>query len=103
MKRPFLTAVLGRTCFLVVTLTSGVLLSQQQGPKWVAMDYGPYITHSFQAAEPSGNIAYKGIRIRLGDAGESVLFDSDKFLHSVHDFLHHSDDFLHSAHSALSL
>ena len=77
MKRPFLTAVLGRTCFLVVTLASGVLLSQQQDPKWVAMDYGPYMTHSFQAAEPSGNIAYKGIRIRLGDAGESVLFDSD--------------------------
>jgi hypothetical protein len=41
------------------------------------MDYGPYMTHSFQAAEPAGNIAYKGIRIRLGDSGESVLFDSD--------------------------
>ena len=47
------------------------------GRKWIDMDYGPYMTHSFQASRPERNIAYKGIRIRLGSSGESVLFDSD--------------------------
>ena len=77
MNHRCLTPLLGRVFFLVITLVSFPLLAQQKSPKWIAMDYGPYMTHSFQAAEPAGNIAYKGIRIRLGDSGESVLFDSD--------------------------
>ncbi|MCA9268580.1 MAG: hypothetical protein KDA41_08925 [Planctomycetales bacterium] len=35
------------------------------------------MTHSFQAAQPGGNIAYKGIKIRLGENGAAVLFDTD--------------------------
>ena len=50
---------------------------QLTGRKWIDMEYGPYMTHSFQASVPEGNIAYKGIRIQLGDEGEAVLFDSD--------------------------
>ncbi|MEE2641094.1 MAG: DUF6797 domain-containing protein [Planctomycetota bacterium] len=45
--------------------------------KWVEMDYGPNMTHSFQVVDaPGRNIAYKGMKIRLGDRG-SMLFDED--------------------------
>ena len=47
------------------------------GKRWIDMDYGPYMTHSFQASRPAGNIAYKGIKIRLGESGQSMLFDTD--------------------------
>ncbi len=49
---------------------------------WEAMDYGPFLTASIEAPEPAGNLAYKGLAIRLagafgGQAGEAVLFDTD--------------------------
>ena len=46
------------------------------GKKWIDMDYGPWMSHSFQAGEPDGNIAYKGKWIRLPDS-QSMLFDTD--------------------------
>jgi hypothetical protein len=73
-----LTPSLGLTSTLLILLATSPLLAQKgQDPKWIAMDYGPYSTHSFQASEPPGNIAYKGIRIQLGDDGASILFDCD--------------------------
>ena len=68
--------------FMVVTGPAGLPAQQREarqltGRKWIDMEYGPYMTHSFQASVPEGNIAYKGIRIQLGDEGEAVLFDSD--------------------------
>ena len=47
------------------------------GKRWIDMDYGPYMTHSFQASRPDKNIAYKGLKIRLGDDGQAMLFDTD--------------------------
>ena len=47
------------------------------GKRWIDMDYGPYMTHSFEASRPKGNIAYKGLKIRLGDGGQAMLFDTD--------------------------
>ena len=49
----------------------------ETGKRWIDMDYGPYMTHSFQASRPAKNIAYKGVKIRLGDGGQSMLFDTD--------------------------
>ena len=68
--------------FLLGTGPAGLPAQQPQarqltGRKWIDMEYGPYMTHSFQASVPEGNIAYKGIRIQLGEEGEAVLFDSD--------------------------
>jgi len=52
------------------------------GKQWIDMDYGPYLTGSIQVSP--GNIAYKGLAIRLdeGTGGVSagnqfVLFDKD--------------------------
>ncbi len=52
------------------------------GKPYIDMDYGPYLTASLQVEK--GNIAYKGIAIRLdeGSGGvsqgnEFVLFDTD--------------------------
>ena len=52
------------------------------GNRWEDMDYGPFLTTSIEAPEPSGNIAYKGIAIPLHKAwdarrGESIVFDTD--------------------------
>jgi hypothetical protein len=55
---------------------------QLTGKKWVDMNYGPYLTASLQVAP--GNIAYKGIVIRLNDGpggvskgNQFVVFDTD--------------------------
>ena len=50
---------------------------RRTGKRWSDMDYGPYMTHSFEAERPSGNIAYKGLRNSLGSEGASMVFDSD--------------------------
>src|SRR5688572_30706336 len=42
---------------------------------WNLMDYGPFLSHTITAAQPAGNVATKGIAIRLGNA--AVLFDTD--------------------------
>jgi len=47
----------------------------QQGKKWSDMDYGPFMTHSFEAK--GKNLAYKGILVRLGPGGAAMLFDAD--------------------------
>lgn len=57
-----------------------LLAPQDKGPKgrkWAEMDYGPFMTHSFEAKVTERNIAYKGVRVRLGKAGESMVFDTD--------------------------
>ena len=56
-------------------LASVLLLLGQQGKKWSDMDYGPFMTHSFEAK--GKNIAYKGVRVRLGTEGASMVFDTD--------------------------
>jgi glucose/arabinose dehydrogenase len=50
-------------------------LPAQQGKKWAEMDYGPFMTHSFESRPK--DISYKGIRVRLGADGASMLFDAD--------------------------
>jgi glucose/arabinose dehydrogenase len=59
------------------TLALALLLAilPQQGKKWSDMDYGPYMTHSFEAK--GKNIAYKGVNVRLGPGGASMVFDTD--------------------------
>jgi hypothetical protein len=59
----------------VLALTLVLLAPQQQGKKWSDMDYGPYMTHSFESA--GKDITYKGIKVRLGTDGASMLFDAD--------------------------
>ncbi len=49
----------------------------QAGKKWSDMDYGPFMSHSFEARVPARNIAYKGVRVRLGSRGECMVFDTD--------------------------
>ncbi len=49
----------------------------QQGKKWSDMDYGPFMSHSFETRVPVKNVAYKGIRVRLGSDGASMIFDAD--------------------------
>ena len=49
----------------------------QTGKKWIDMDYGPNMTHSFQVAEYDGrNIAYKGLKVSVSDDA-AMLFDED--------------------------
>lgn len=47
----------------------------QEGRTWSDMDYGPFMTHSFEGKDK--DIAYKGIRVRLGPDGACMLFDED--------------------------
>src|SRR5262245_26396065 len=41
-----------------------------------AMDYGPFLSGTISAPVPKGNVAIKGIAVRLGDDG-GVLFDTE--------------------------
>ncbi|MCP5526863.1 MAG: c-type cytochrome [Verrucomicrobiales bacterium] len=52
------------------------------------MDYGPFLTASIEAPAPEGNLAYKGVAIRLGAAfggvrNEAVVFDTDLLRYSA--------------------
>ncbi len=65
---------------LIIAAVSQCIAAEPRRPtgkKWIDMDYGSTMTHSFQASRPAGNIAYKGIKIRLGDDGQAMLFDTD--------------------------
>jgi hypothetical protein len=47
---------------------------------WNVMDYGPFLSHTITAPLPAGNVAVKGIAIRLGAKGGprgAVLFDTE--------------------------
>ena len=60
-------------------LSVNIAVAQKRKPtgrRWSDMDYGPYMSHSFEAAAPSGNIANKGIKVRLAD-GATMVFDTD--------------------------
>ncbi|MDG2468440.1 MAG: hypothetical protein P8M80_04120 [Pirellulaceae bacterium] len=62
---------------LLLLLTASEVALPQTGKKWVDMDYGPNMTHSFQvAAAPGRNISYKGVKVEL-DPSASMLFDED--------------------------
>jgi len=52
-----------------------LLQAPPQGKKWSDMDYGPYMTHSFEIA--GKDVTYKGIKVRLGPDGAAMLFDAD--------------------------
>ena len=54
----------------------------QEGKKWSGMDYGPFMTHSFEAK--GKNLAYKGILVRLGPGGAAMLFDADLLRANLH-------------------
>ena len=75
MRHAACFAFIAVVCFFTSSFAFGQV--RNTGKRWIDMDYGPYMTHSFQASRPAGNIAYKGIKIRLGDSGESMLFDTD--------------------------
>ena len=65
-----------------------MLGAAQTGKPWQDMDYGPFLTASIEAPRPEGNLAYKGIAIRLGDAfggtdNEAVVFDTDLLRYSA--------------------
>ena len=58
------------------------------GKPWLDMDYGPFLTASIEAPYPAGNIAMKGVAIRLaralgGARNEAVVFDTDLLRYSV--------------------
>jgi hypothetical protein len=47
---------------------------------WNVMDYGPFIMHTIGAPVPAGNVAVKGIAIKLGKPGgprAAILFDTE--------------------------
>ena len=47
---------------------------------WNVMDYGPFIMHTVAAPVPAGNVAVKGIAIKLGKPGgprAAILFDTE--------------------------
>ena len=72
---------------ILLALTTGAVLDRpvtaaQTGNPWQDMDYGPFLTASIAAPQPAGNLAYKGIAIQLGRAGDrpakgAMLFDTD--------------------------
>jgi hypothetical protein len=58
------------------------------GKPWLDMDYGPFLTASIEAPYPAGNIAMKGVAIRLAQAlggarNEAVVFDTDLLRYSA--------------------
>jgi hypothetical protein len=62
-------------CCQLISFTAS--LNAQTGKKWIDMDYGPNMTHSFQVADDDErNIAYKGLKVRVGNDG-AMLFDED--------------------------
>ena len=63
-ENPFRNVLILATCLALVT-SGGTALGERKltGKNWIDMNYGPYMTASFQVAR--GNIAYKGIAVRL--------------------------------------
>jgi glucose/arabinose dehydrogenase len=47
------------------------------GKRWSDMDYGPVMAQTFEVKGPARNLAFKGLRVRLGPDGASMLFDAD--------------------------
>jgi len=70
-------AVIASACCHLLSDQHAAAQTRDTGKPWIDMDYGPYMTHSFEASRPAGNIAYKGVKIRLGEAGQAMLFDTD--------------------------
>jgi fibro-slime domain-containing protein len=44
---------------------------------WAVMDCGPFLSATVGAAKPTGNVANKGIAIKLGEGDAGMLFDTD--------------------------
>lgn len=72
----------GMVLAILPVLTGAIPAQERPVPPWVAMDYGPFFSASLQVAR--GNIAYKGIAVRLdpGPGGMAAgkafaLFDTD--------------------------
>lgn len=59
----------------LLALSLLLLSGPSPGGKWSEMDYGPFMTHSFES--DGKDLSYKGIRVRLGPDGASMLFDAD--------------------------
>lgn len=76
-KRPILGGIL---VLLIALITAPAIGTAQEkkltGKPWIDMDYGPVMSHSFQAESPGRNIAYKGKWIKF-ENGNSALFDTD--------------------------
>ena len=74
----YLIAAISTIAVLSFAMHSASAQRKKTGRKWVDMDYGSLMSHSFQAEKPGKNIAYKGKWIRLGrDESASMLFDTD--------------------------
>ncbi len=63
-------------------------LPEPTGREWVDMDYGPFLTASIEAPRPEGNIAYKGIALKMDKvygppSSEALIFDTDLLRYSV--------------------
>jgi hypothetical protein len=68
--------------FFAVTLVGAAASADDAARKpegaWAMMDYGPFLSATIGAGKPSGNVANKGVAIRLGEKGDAgVLFDTD--------------------------
>lgn len=63
-------------CWLA--LSSQALAQPPGGQPWEAMDYGATIGGTFEAPQPEGSIAHKGLLVRLDRDGQvNVVFDKD--------------------------
>ncbi|MCH2152708.1 MAG: LamG domain-containing protein [Phycisphaerales bacterium] len=63
---------------LAGVLLLSLVVQAQDLPKWEAMDYGPFLSAAIEV--DSGNMAYKGIAVPLGDSPDgdmTMLFDTD--------------------------
>ncbi len=67
--------MIGRTaCFGLLLALSAAAADEPPPGSYQAMDYGPVIGHTIRAKRPDGNVALKGLAIRL-DHDAAVVFD----------------------------
>jgi len=66
--------------------------TEPTGKSWLDMNYGPFLTASVEAPLPPGNIAYKGLALRVGGSTRDAVsrgdcatmaFDTDLLRYSV--------------------
>ena len=44
--------------------------------QWGRMDYGPFLSHTIEAPQPSGNVTLKGVAVKLAGGKGGALFDT---------------------------
>ncbi len=78
----------GWAAWSTLAVAAAAAPAEKTGKPWLDMDYGPFITASIEAPYPEGNIAQKGIAVRLagafgGERNEAVVFDTDLLRYSA--------------------